>query len=132
VPPLYAEGVNDAPADCNWEYGKPYLVPDTLWNKLKVPPSAEFVGVLYGGANPAVTTIFNTDSTRLFLVQGDWLEPNDVVAYFYRECLLLLKKPHTLIVIDSSRNIRGHYVLENGQDELDRLATEMDILLENY
>jgi hypothetical protein len=130
VPLLYAEGVT-APADCNWKYDAPYIVPDTLWKKLEPAPGVKLIGVLYGVPNAAVKKLFDPARLELKLIEGDGLELEDRIAALYRDCLLLVKEYNTLVLIDDKRQIRGHYLIYD-QDEIDRLKMETDILLEKY
>jgi hypothetical protein len=129
VPALYSEGVPAQPG-CNYTYGKPYLIPDTVWNRLDVPLEAKLVVVSYAPDHSALIPVVES-SEGIFLVKGDALEPDDFYATFIRECLFLVKYPVNVALIDKSKIIRGHYNVED-QDELDRLKTEIAIILENY
>jgi hypothetical protein len=129
VPALYADGVPPQ-AGCNVTYTKPYVIPDTLWNRLRVPADVKLVVVSYAPDHASLVPVI--DSQRdLWLVRADALEPDDSYATFIRECMFLVKYPVDVALIDRNRNIRGHYNVQD-QDELDRLKTEIAIILGNY
>jgi hypothetical protein len=48
-----------------------------------------------------------------------------------KECTFLLKAPYDLVLIDRKGVIRGQYV-SHDRDEMDRLITEVDIILKKY
>ncbi|MBK5279226.1 MAG: hypothetical protein JJE09_10230 [Bacteroidia bacterium] len=47
------------------------------------------------------------------------------------ECSLLLQSPKDLVLVDEKKRIRGQYS-SNDRDEVDRLMTELDIILKRY
>jgi hypothetical protein len=46
-------------------------------------------------------------------------------------CIFLLKAPYDVVMIDRKGLIRGQFVSDN-REEIDRLMTEIDIILKKY
>jgi len=49
----------------------------------------------------------------------------------WKTCIFLLKKPYDVVLIDRKGLIRGQFVSDN-REEIDRLITEVDIILKKY
>lgn len=50
---------------------------------------------------------------------------------FLKTCILLIKRPHSIVLIDNENRIRGYYDADD-RDELDRLKAEINIILKKY
>ena len=128
VPYLYADGVPARPAGCEFDYGIPYTVPDSVWSMIATG-RPKLVLVRYGGRHSTLDQVTaEIENAGVSVVDGDSVggQPDKV-----KKCFLLLKEPANLVLIDEKRNIRGYYV-SGGRDELDRLKTEVDIILKRY
>jgi hypothetical protein len=47
------------------------------------------------------------------------------------DCVLLLNKPWTAVLVDAEKQIRGYYA-PSSREEMDRLKMELSILLKRY
>lgn len=149
VEPLFASGVDGVPADCPYhETEKPYRIPEQVLQSLQWTSTDSLTLYYFGavnGANPftRITADFTLEKTRLWTVfpiekETDVSIASDQLIYVSRDkseqwkkCFLFLKEPNDLVLVDHQRRIRGYYISENRED-LDRLLTEIAIILKNY
>jgi hypothetical protein len=131
VPLIYGAGVPEIPTDCHLKYEVPYLLPDTVWNKIN-RGSQGLVLLHYGSPNQHVREVAGSfSSSEVSLLNGDEIEPNPQISDYIKRCYLLLKDPANLVLIDRQRNIRGYYNSED-RDDMDRLKTELTIILKKF
>jgi len=50
---------------------------------------------------------------------------------FWKNCVLFLKGPADMVVVDRRGRLRGQYILAD-REEVDRLLTEVSIILKRY
>jgi hypothetical protein len=68
---------------------------------------------------------FKSDKILLTIATGNLLNDHT------RKCIFLLKDPYDLVLVDRKGVVRGQYV-SHDRDEMDRLITEVDIILKKY
>jgi len=64
-------------------------------------------------------------------IRNQVVASNDQKMQAWRTCIFLLKKPYDVVLIDRRGLIRGQFVSDN-REEIDRLITEVDIILKKY
>jgi hypothetical protein len=129
VPALYVDTAPPGAADCP-AVDVPYAVADSVWNQL---PAGNSLGLIYIG-DPSTKTenMLNRiqNEVRALPIAVTSLVPDDRYLR-WKHCVFFLDDPFDLVLVDGERLIRGQY--ESGdRKEVDRLLTEIDILLKNY
>lgn len=132
IPVYYQNGVADVQGTCLGEYESPYLVPDSIMDRIRssqmpipvlvVADSSGSMRVGMVHLQEQINTrdfelVFSTDSDRPW---DEWLA-----------CFFFLRKPWSVVLVDSENRIRGYYNPKT-REEVDRLAVEMKILLKQY
>jgi hypothetical protein len=127
VPLIYENGVKKIPEGCDFYYGTPYLLNDSLPQALGYP------------SDKLVVINFDKPSKKLKDLIGDFAPDVVLIANPKNQngedstlvkCALLLHAPETIVLIDQQKQIRGYYTTE--RDELDRLEAELKIILKKY
>lgn len=133
VPVMHQEGKVDAPENCHFNYTTPYLIPDSISTSFKLN-AADSLYVIY--FEPAlnvplkrVSVEFDEASIKIISPSGLSVLKTDVNVL--KECILLMKPPHSVVLIDNQNRIRGYYD-GSDRDEMDRLIVEMKIILKRY
>lgn len=119
---FHAEGVEANP--CSLNYARPYLVPDSLWKDTRHPIT------LFVATNDKESLENLAKLGQDFDGEEFQLIPVDS-AQRLAACVLLLREPWTVALVDSVNQIRGYYE-PNTREEFDRLKMEMSILLKKY
>jgi len=130
VAPLHQEGMIEVPANCNLKYTTPYAIPDSIMSKV--------------GAGDAPLTILNFSKEDSVLqrvreevaeTEGRIISPSSLTtlpdADYIKRCILLLKAPYDVVLIDDQKRIRGYYKASD-REEIDRLIIELNIILKKY
>ncbi|MFN0203952.1 MAG: hypothetical protein ACKVTZ_20700 [Bacteroidia bacterium] len=133
VVPLFQTAESKLPSDC-LGVTIPYFVSDSAYINLKQAHELDSILIIFYEATSAELTISDMQLTRL----TEYLQLDKAVG-FKRitqknksvECALLLKPSLDLALLDSKKRIRGQYN-SNDRDEVDRLMTELDIILKRY
>lgn len=132
VPTLHEEGTIDAPANCSFNYTAPYRIPDSLIAGLSLR-TRDSLYVFY--FDQSLTTPMNRVKTA-----SKWWSVSVVEASSFpagsdlrmiRDCVLLMKPPASVVLVDHHYRIRGYYD-GTDRDEVDRLIVEMKIILKLY
>jgi hypothetical protein len=125
VAPPYANGVSEKPADCNVDYGVPYYLPDSIFSSIaRIKATAYVVNF-----SPEQTVVADRVSEEFGTQEVKIISPN--LSDEVKKCLLLLRSPYDVIVVDEQKQIRGYYVA-NSREEIDRLLIELSIILKKY
>jgi len=132
VPALHEAGMIEAPANCNFHYSVPYRVADSVMVNLGLNRK-DSLYVLY--ADPGLKTAMKRISVEF---DGD---PLSVISLsdlkdkmdlrILKECVLLMKPPSSVTLLDHHHRIRGYYE-GTDRDEIDRLMVEIQIILNQY
>ncbi len=131
VEPLYADVYPEPVAGCPSVMTLPYSVPDSIMAQLPDKSAELFVlkfGVFSGeSANQMRRTKeeFSNDPVVISTM------PESRKSNNWRDCVFFLKQPYDLVVIDRTGVIRGQYNSAE-REEIDRLITEVSILLKKY
>jgi hypothetical protein len=132
VQPLFQDSLPENYAGCP-PVKLPYKVEsETL---LKIIDNKDSLGLIYFKKNnplresdnqlARVENEFKTDKIRFTTATpGSGIDQSG-------KCVFLLKEPYDLVLVDRRGVIRGQYVSHN-RDEIDRLITEVDIILKKY
>jgi hypothetical protein len=131
VPLIYAEGVAEIPTGCDYKYNAPYVLADTIVNKLD-PRGNSLIVVNYSDQEEALMQLVQRmNDRRLVIISSGDPDVTVLQQNTFKNCALLLKEPNNVVVIDNQKQIRGYYDV-NDRDELDRLQAELNILLQKY
>ena len=132
VPPLFQDTLPEIQAGC-----PPVKLPYTISNEMlpQTVLSGDSLGLIY---YPTVKPSRESQNqiTRFkkeFKQDPITLQIPDSTSTMYqsRYCVFFLKEPYDLVLIDQHGVIRGQYVSED-REEVDRLITEIDIILKKY
>lgn len=132
VPLMHQDGKIDAPQNCDFNYSSPYTTPDSLIDILN-PKTQDSLYVLY--FDPSINTAMKRIAT-----EARWLSvrivdpgsfPRGTDLGTIKECVLLMKPPATVALVDHNNRIRGYYD-GSDRDEVDRLLVEIQIILKQY
>jgi hypothetical protein len=129
VPLIYANGVSDAPAECGLEYPVPYVLHDSLMLKLRAEETSMLVLDFSGQSSTEMQVVRDEFAKDKVMIKSA-SSINFADEKFVRECVLLLKNPNEIVLIDSKNQIRGYY--QNSREEIDRMILEIKILLKKY
>jgi hypothetical protein len=131
VPLPYANGVQEIPAGCDVAYPEPYRLADSVIHKISSKPVSSLLLVNFGDETPKLRSILKEFAATEITVSNQRDLPRGSELEFLKKCVLLMKDPATMILIDREKNIRGHYD-GNDRDDLDRLDAELTIILKKY
>ena len=132
VPLMHQEGGIERPENCDFSYTTPYTIPDSLIELLHLT-TQDSLYVFYFDAS--VSTAMKRVAT-----EAKWLSvhiidrssfPRGTDEHIVRECILLMKPPASVALVDHKNRIRGYYD-GSDRDEIDRLLVEMKIILKQY
>ena len=128
VPMIYADGVSNPPSDCGIEYSKPYILHDSIRTNFKTKSSILVVD--FSGQPSTEMQVVREEFEKDPVEIKSAASLNFAEEKIFRECVLLLKDPDELVLIDSKNQIRGYY--QNTREDVDRLILELKILLKKY
>jgi len=134
IPVFYQHSADSLNAACGTHYGQPYHVPDSM--------------LLKSGWQNGRPALFVVDSTvrgnSEFSRLGDSFEAsafqvinvtppkiNEATYSRWCSCVLMVKAPFNVVLMDSERRIRGYYRI-GSREETDRLIVELQILLKKF
>ena len=132
VPPLYQDIAPEVQADCP-PVKLPYHVSAQIIEKTFLPDDS--LGLIYFQANKPARESQNQISRiqeycahyPLTLTTSDSIVFNNQL----RKCIFFLKEPFDMVLIDRVGTIRGQYA-SGDREDVDRLITEIDIILKKY
>ena len=131
VQPLYADVYPEVMEGCTAVENLPYAIPDSIILQLPLD-NMDLVLLKFGdqdaeSANQLkrIEEQFGSDPVALVAM------PAAIKSDYWRRCVFLLKEPLDLVLIDRSGVIRGQYH-SSEREEIDRLITELSIILKKY
>ena len=130
VPLLYDKGVSEVPQNCDISYSSPYFVPDSVIQAFSLSEKTLWL-INFSDSSPRLTDIAAAFDADVQLVDRDQFKLSGDRINFIRQCIFLIKSPHSVVMIDGKNQIRGHYD-GSDRDELDRLEAEINIILKKY
>ncbi len=112
----------------------PYHIPDSVYAYLKHGHEMDSLSILFLPALSPNLKASEAQLTRLDeFIQGtgsvaikELMDSTDII-----KCALVIEKPLDLVLIDGEKRIRGQYE-STDRDDVDRLMTELDIILKRY
>jgi hypothetical protein len=132
VPALYQDNTAEFPVGCSIKYTAPYLLPDSVMNKFNSNGHTSFY-LLNFSDMPIVDERVSEEAKEeaVTILHAQDLKISSDNMKFFKECILLMKPPFNVALIDNERKIRGYYKGSNREDT-DRLIVELKILLKKY
>ena len=131
VQPLFQDAAPDPQAGCA-PIKSPYHIPDSVVQKLNFG-SDSLILIWFGERDwevvkqsYRVSEQFKHDPVRQIFASLKYQKNQES-----RKCIYLLRKPYDVVLVDSKGLIRGQFVSDN-REEIDRLMTELDIILKKY
>lgn len=132
VVPLYQTAESKIPAECS-DIEFPYFISDSAYSYLKQGHEKDSLLIILYEPKAKDTRVSEAQLTRLqesFQI-GSGLGLIGIAASDTWMACSLLVSSTDLVLIDSRKRIRGQYN-SNDRDEVDRLMTELDIILKRY
>jgi hypothetical protein len=129
VQPLYQSARPESTGNCG-NIAIPYYIPDSVLTVLPIE-------------NDSLVCIhFNSDSGEANAqlqraVDAFAADPvnitssNPLTHKSWKECIFFLREPFDVVLVDRRGTIRGQYIASD-RDEMDRMITEITILLKKY
>jgi hypothetical protein len=131
VQPLYANEYPEIMEGCTAVENLPYAIPDSVLLRLPLN-NKELVLLKFGdqdteSANQLrrIEEQFSNEPVVLMTM------PAGSKSDYWKRCVFFLKEPLDLVLIDRSGVIRGQYN-SSRREEIDRLITELSIILKKY
>ena len=130
VSPLYTTEYPTAVEECGVNIALPYVIPDTLQTRFQTKQNP--LTLLYFGSPE------NDPEKQINRVKRDF--KNDVNLQVLsdstggeqlKRCIFFLSEFQDIVLLDQNGAIRGQYV-STERKEMDRLVTELSILLKQY
>jgi hypothetical protein len=130
VKPLFQDELPEGFADCQAVH-LPYKIDDPILRTIL--SKHDSLGIVYfkgenskkesAGQLRRIQKEFKNDRIKLVVANHD--------SSLDQRCVFFLKKPYDLVLVDNKGIIRGQYASYD-RDEMDRLITEVDIILKKY
>jgi hypothetical protein len=131
VQPLYVNVHPEVMEGCPAVVNLPYAISDSIMLQLPLD-SKDLVVLKFGdpdteSANQLerIEEQFSIDPVAVVVM------PAAIRSDYWRRCVFFLKEPYDLVLIDRSGVIRGQYN-SSEREEMDRLITELSIILKKY
>lgn len=130
VPPLYSETYPDAMEECGITVTLPYYISENL--KSSFFTAEDSLVLIHFGE-------LKTDSKKQLERVSNEFEKGVKLQTIHasesalnmRKCVFFLEDQYDLVLLDRAGLIRGQYI-SNDREEMDRLLTELAILLKKY
>ena len=131
VQPLYVNEYPEVMEGCTAVENLPYAIPDSVLLQLPLD-NKELVLLKFGdqdteSANQLRRTEEQFSNEPVVLMTM----PAGSKSDYWKRCVFFLKEPLDLVLIDRSGVIRGQYN-SSRREEIDRLITELSIILKKY
>jgi hypothetical protein len=132
VAPLHQDGVPAAPEPCKLSYASPYTLPDSVMELIGNGTQTPLTILNFSGASSVYDRVYDENTGReVRMVLPATLSLDEPGLSFLKNCVLLLKAPYDVVLIDDQKRIRGYYE-GNSREEIDRLLIEVSIILKKY
>jgi hypothetical protein len=131
VEPLYNAVAPEVPAGCS-PVTVPYQVPDSIVKQLDFRQDSLVLVALGDLTADGITQLkrvdeeYSTDPIRQTVIGS-----SDPRMSFWKQCIFFLKEPFDLVLVDREGALRGQYS-SNDREDVDRLLTEITIILKKY
>jgi hypothetical protein len=131
VEPLYSTTPPEVPAGCA-PVSIPYHIPDSITKTLTHEKDSLTLIVFGKPDKEAITQLERVDEEFAGdAVHRKIIEQTHPQYTSLKQCIFFLKEPFDLVLVDRKGTIRGEYVT-NDREEVDRLLTEIAIILKKY
>lgn len=129
IPVFYSDGIGDSLSVCKIKSKGQYHISDSAFSRLKCNNCGSLL-IVDGHWNEAKAL---SDKAKLANIEIVFLKDilSDEEVDLFRKCVLFMKPPWDVVLVDEQRRIRGYYKLGH-RDEMDRLEVELKILLKKY
>lgn len=130
VSPLYTETYPDGIEKCGISVTLPYQIPENVKSSLFLPEDSLVLvqfGELKKDSKKQLERVSNEYGKAIKL---QFINSSDSARHL-RECIFFLTDQYDLVLVDRAGLIRGQYA-SNDREEVDRLLTELAILLKKY
>jgi len=131
VRPLFQDAAPEPQPGCQ-HVKVPYHIPDSVLRSLTFEQDSLLVlwfAEQMEYDNKQLRRVSN--ELRNDRIRNEVVASNDQKMQAWKACIFLLKKPYDVVLIDRKGRIRGQFVSDN-REEIDRLITEVDIILKKY
>ena len=128
VQPLYQ---NEAPdfANCR-SVTLPYHIPDSVLTKLPIDGDS-LVCIHFNSASGEANAQLQRAVDAFAADPVTITSSNPLTNKSWKECIFFLREPFDVVLVDRKGTIRGQYIASD-RDEMDRMITEISILLKKY
>jgi hypothetical protein len=130
VPPLYVEDLPENVSDCGIRITIPYHIPDTAQSSLGLSKDSLTL-IYFGELNDEAQTQLNRVTKEVVNEIDIKFLPMTAGNLQRKKCVFFLNDPYDMVLVDKEGVIRGEYVSDD-REEIDRLLTELTILLKKY
>lgn len=127
VKPLFEDSPPKLFPGCQ-QVGVPYVVADSIKAQLELVNDS-LVVVAFNTAGENQLRRIKQEIANLPV--GLLTLPESERHLFWKRCVFLMNEPLDLVLIDAKGRLRGQYV-SSDRDEVDRLLTEVTIILKRY
>jgi hypothetical protein len=127
VEPLFTEQVPSMTRECGLPYKLPYQIPDSVFSRISDVTDSLVVVVFHATEHAPVGRV--EEKYEKEPVGWKYLDPEK--NSFRQRCIFMIEKPFDVALIDRNGKIRGQYNSAD-REEVDRLMTEIAILLKKY
>lgn len=130
VPALYTDVYPEGVSECGVSISLPYRIPDSVQATLQLPKdslSLIHFGEMTDGSDKQLNRIRSEHGKE---IKFEFLQLSPSVLHM-KKCIFFIKDPYDLVLVDGEGVIRGQYNASD-RDEVDRLLTELTILLNKY
>lgn len=130
VPALYTDVYPEGASECGVSISLPYQIPDSVQASLQLPKDSLALihfGEITEGSEKQLNRVKNEHGKEIKL---EFLQLSPSVSHL-KKCIFFLKDPNDLVLVDGEGVIRGQYTTGD-REEVDRLLTELTILLKKY
>ncbi|HYC85277.1 MAG TPA: hypothetical protein VEB86_08650 [Chryseosolibacter sp.] len=131
VPLVYQDGVKEVPEGCSGAFAAPYRIDERVMNAIAPERGRSLVLINFGEPYPKLKTVVAKFPDEVKLLAAGQIHLGEIDFTMLKRCVLLMRDPADLVLIDHERNIRGYYD-GNDRDDLDRLEAELIIILKKY
>jgi hypothetical protein len=131
VEPLYNSVAPEVPPGCS-PVTVPYYVPDSIVKELNFRQDSLVLVMLGDLSADGVTQLkrvdeeYNNDPIHQTVIGG-----SDPRMSSWKQCIFFLREPFDLVLVDRKGALRGQYN-SNDREDVDRLLTEITIILKKY
>jgi hypothetical protein len=130
VRPLFLDSAPEASSGCP-QVAIPYVVDDSIRTQLPFGKDSLLIVIIGKDTTASANQIRRVQDEVQNLPVGLLTLSESKRHLFWKACVFFLKDPLDLVLVDTKGQIRGQYTSAD-RDEIDRLLTEITIILKRY